>query len=344
VYVLQRISPLCVLRLLCLLLLGSAVCAADVKIDHDPVERARSGVRIALEAGMKGERIDQVRTYFRADTDGRWHFVPMDKARGVYTGILPAADVHTEFVRYQLLAITPDRELFKSDVYTIEIEADEEALARLNRKAPTDVKVDVSELQDAQDLYEELKSSERVQPGDRTNLADSAGEPDPSSRVETRSEYSPRGDTLNGFSDYINLTYVADAQAFGVGAGAAAAGAGGGGGDDDGAASPPAGGGVTDFSGRWTGPQSCNATGDAAFRWVVDLSQSDDQVNGIVAFHDCPGGGRARYEVSGTATSAASLEADGTLVSSAGPLAGTAPANQTFTLREGEPPDPNFAP
>ncbi len=397
-----------VVRSIPLLVVLSAVCStqAAVEIDHDAIEKARSGKRIGVEAGVSvsgdaGESLSQVRTYFRADNDGRWHFVPMQASGAGYQGILPAPDIHTEFVRYQLLAITSGRNLVKSEIYNIEIVKDEEALARLNQQAPTDVKIDVSELQDAQDIYEKLQSSDRIESADRLNVAQNADEATPDSRVDIRSEYNPLSDAIPGFRDYINLSYVPGAESYGVTAGivsaaaataatapevastttAAAAGggvsttawvvgglavAGGvavasdsggssgssrssgtdtgtGTGTGGGSTPPPDPGTVTNFDGRFTSAGTCAATGNAAFRWVVDLNQTDDQVTGVIAFHKCPGEGRAEYSVTGTATTASSVQLNGTLTSSQGPMAATAPANQTFTVSVGQAPNPNFA-
>ncbi len=385
---LPRLLPIVLVSLL------AASSQAAVDITHDAIEKARSGTRIAVEtevtvSGGDGGNISQVRTYFRADNDGRWHFVPMELSGSDYRGILPAPDIHTEFIRYQLLAVTGARELVKSKIFNIEIVKDEETLARINQKSPTDVKIDVSDLQDAKDIYDELQSSDRVSTADKQNIARSESEATPDSRVDVRSEYNPLSDAIPGFNDYINLSYIPAAESFGatagivsgsvvagpaaksistaavssggsstawllgglaVAGGAAAASSGGGSSSnsDSNPAPPPPGPTpvtVTDFGNRWTGPQVCSATGDAAFRWVVDLSQdSNDEVTGIIAFHECPGGGRATYSVTGTATSDNSIQLAGSLTSSQGPLGGTAPGNQTFTVSVNQPPNPNFAP
>jgi len=102
---------------------------------------------------------------------------------------------------------------------------------------------------------------------------------------------------------------------------------------------------VTDFGGRTVSAGECPGnTGNAANRWVVDLTQSVAQITGVIAFHDCPGGGRATYNVTGTATTAATVTLDGTFDFGQGPLGGSAPASQTFTLSPGGAPNPNFAP
>lgn len=386
---LNKVFPL-VRSIPLLLVLGTVFSAqAAVEIDHEAIEKARSGMRIGVDtsvsvSGNAGESISQVRTYFRADNEGRWHFVPMQASGENYQGILPAPDIHTEFVRYQLLAVTSARNLVKSEIYDIEIVQDEAALARLNQNAPTDVKIDVSELQDAKDIYDQLKPSERISAADRQSIAQTDDEATPVFRVDVRSEYNPLNDALPGFRDYVNLTYVPGTESYGVPAGivsaaaattatapdvasvstvtaasggsktawilgglavaggaVAASSSGGGGG---GGSSPPTDpGDVTNFEARWTGPQVCNETGDAAFRWVVDLNQSGDQVTGYIAFHKCPDEGRATYDVTGTATTASSVRLNGTLTSSQGPMAGVVPANQTFIVSVGQPPDPNFA-
>lgn len=371
------------------LLLAQAVHAA-VNIDHDPVEEAPSGKRIEIDAQVTSESSDsirEVRTYFRADGDGRWHYVPMRPDGSAFAGLLPAPNIHTDVVRYQLLAITAGRNLVKSDIFNIEIEKDEEALARLEGKPPRDVKIDVSELQDAQEIIEQLDGKDRVSFADRRNEATQAGDADPGSRVDVRSEYNPVSDAIPGFDDYINLSYVGTPAGYGVAAGmvsksasvggapatgtvsgsaaasgggstgwvlgglalaggaAAAAGGGGGGGGNDGGSAGGGGSTVTNFAGRTESPGECPGnTGNAANRWVVDLIQNNDQISGVIAFHDCPGGGRATYNVTGTATTANSVTLDGTFDFGQGPLGGTAPGSQSFTVSPGGAPSPNFAP
>lgn len=369
-----------------ILIMAQSVHAA-VQIEHDPIEEAPSGKRIAVDASVLNDTQDgirEVRTYFRADNDGRWHYVPMRPQNNAFSGVLPAPNIHTDVVRYQLLAITSARNLVKSKIFNIDIEKDKDALARLDGKPPRDVKIDVSELQDANDIINQLDGKDRVSYSDRSNEATRAGEADPGSRVDVRSEYNPVNDAISGFDDYINLSYTGAPAGYGVAAGlvsksasvggapaagsvssaagasggsstgwllgglavaggaaAAGGGGGGGGGDNNGGG----GGGVTNFAGRVEAPTPCpGATGNAAFRWVVDLNQSNDQISGVIAFHDCPGGGRASYNVSGTATAANSATVDGTLASSQGPLGATAPASQSFTVMPNSAPNPNFAP
>lgn len=374
-----------------LLMMAQAVHSA-VQIEHDPVEDAPSGKRIEIDASVLNDSEDairEVRTYFRADNDGRWHYVPMRPQNSAFSGLLPAPNVHTDVVRYQLLAITSARNLVKSAIFNIDIEKDKDALARLDGKPPRDVKIDVSDLQDANDIINQLDGKDRVSYSDRSNEATRASEANPNSRVDVRSEYNPVGDSVSGFDDYINLSYTAAPAGYGIAAGlvsksaavgsapaagavssapaasggistgwllggvalaggAAAAGGGGGGGGGDNSSDNSGGGnnggGVTNFTARTTGADCPGATGNAAFRYVVDLTQTDAQISGVVAFHNCPGGGRASYSVTGTATAASTVELQGTLDTSQGPLSATAPANQSFTVSVGSAPNPNFAP
>ncbi len=362
---------------------------AIVEFEHDPIEEAPSGKRIEVEAEVSAEdsadSVSEVRTYFRADKDSRWHYVPMREDGDDYKGILPAPDIHTSFIRYQLLSITQQRQLAKTEIFNIEVDKDEDALERLERKEPRDVKIDVSELQDMEEAYEQY---EKASAADKANTAEEAGQPESESRVDVRSENNPLTDTFVGFDDYVNLTYTGGSKAFGTAAGivststaataiapkvtgvtsvaassggsvwpwvlggvvvaggAAAASSGGGGGNGGGnGGGGGGGGGITDFSGRTLSPTPCPGnTGNAVARYVVDLNQAGEDVTGIIAFHDCPGGGRAEYNVTGTATTDPTIDLDGTLSFTAGPLGGTAPANQTFTVAPGGAPDPNFAP
>lgn len=373
-------------------LIAAGQAFAAVEIVHNPIEESKSGRRIGVEAEVLipegNDSVREVRAYFRTDQDGRWHYVPMHPDGDDYSGVMPAPDVHTSFVRYQLLSITDQRELTKSQIFNIQIEKDDKALKRLQSQEPRDVRIDVSDLQDAEEIYERL---EKASDADKQNLARESGRPDPDSRVDVRSEQNPATDALNGFDDYVNITYTGATKAFGTAAGivstntattavapnvagvstvtaagaaggsvlpwvlggvavAGGAAAAGGGSSDSGSSGGGTGGGggggttVTDFAGRTTGPNTCSATGNAAFRWVVDLNQTGADITGVITFHDCPGGGRAEYDVTGTATSDPTVTLEGVVTFTAGPLGGTAPANQTFTVSPGGAPDPNFAP
>jgi len=100
---------------------------------------------------------------------------------------------------------------------------------------------------------------------------------------------------------------------------------------------------VTNFQGFWAGA-SCSS-GPA--RYEITLNQEGTQVNGSITFHNCPGGGRAGYTVSGTATSATTITLSGPRTSTQGDasgLAGTTPAQGTFIVSRNSPPSPNYAP
>jgi hypothetical protein len=101
---------------------------------------------------------------------------------------------------------------------------------------------------------------------------------------------------------------------------------------------------ITNFAGSFFGPNICG--GEAPYRWTVSLNQNGANVTGLITFHACPGGGRAQYNVSGTATSAASVTLNGVRVGGQGPLfdSGTAPPNVTFTWTPAASLSPNYAP
>jgi hypothetical protein len=101
---------------------------------------------------------------------------------------------------------------------------------------------------------------------------------------------------------------------------------------------------VTNFAGSFFGPNVCG--GDAPLKWSVSLTQNGTAVSGTITFHACPGGGRAQYSVTGTATDAGSITLNGARIGGQGPLfeSGTAPLQQTFTWAAPGPPNPNFAP
>ena len=81
----------------------------------------------------------------------------------------------------------------------------------------------------------------------------------------------------------------------------------------------------------------------APYRWTVSLTQTGAAVSGFIRFHNCPGGGIASYDVTGTATSASTVQLQGTKSTALGGLGGSTPGSQTFTITKGAPPTPNFA-
>jgi hypothetical protein len=100
---------------------------------------------------------------------------------------------------------------------------------------------------------------------------------------------------------------------------------------------------ITDFAGSWHSDAVCEAA-DAPYRWEIELRQTGDVVTGTISFHDCPGGGRAEYQVEGTATANNFVELGGILTGKRGDLGNEAPDTLDFTVRPQQPPDPNLAP
>lgn len=198
---------------------------ADVQIEHDEVSQAASGKRIDLKSGISNsdaqKGIKTVRAYFKGDSEKRWNFVQMsnDGQGENYSGLLPAPDVHTNAVAYRFLVVTGADQIAKTDIYTILIDPDKNALARLQQKAPTDIKIDVSEIQEISDRYKGVKSHERITEADRQSEEKRNIEPSPDSRLAVHSEYKPDVIDVPGFEDYIDLYFTAPSEAYGVTAG-----------------------------------------------------------------------------------------------------------------------------
>jgi len=230
---------------------GASAVLAEVKIEHNPVKKARSGNRIELGAEIKDKKaqIKEVRAYFKSGYDSRFWFAPMRSNGKRYVAVLPAPALGAETVQYRLYAVNGKNEFVKTDLFTIRIEDDEQALARLEAKEPTSVDLDLDEIEHVRDL------------------ARGGGEPDPSQRVEVRNDVpgSQAPADIPGFQDYIVMAEASPAAAgaglgaassVGVGGGigtgtilggaavlggvAVAAGEGGGGGDGNKASTPPA--------------------------------------------------------------------------------------------------------
>ncbi|GBE08885.1 MAG TPA: hypothetical protein ENG90_04495 [Gammaproteobacteria bacterium] len=196
----------------------SGAAFAEVKIDHKPVKDSTSGKRIDLSAKFKDKSagISKAFAYFNSDLDTLWHSVPMSGDGNKYSGQLPAPDIYTSFINYRFLVVNEKDQIQAGEVYTIAIKKDEKALARLQRKPPTDVKIDVSEIQDAKDMADKIKR-ERISSKDQKKEANQSTRPNPGSRVKVLSEYKPSIDSLKGFRDYVNLYYTP--KAYGATAG-----------------------------------------------------------------------------------------------------------------------------
>ena len=198
---------------------------AEIEIKHKAVKKARSGERISIDAAVSEDDeskngIKTVRTYFKADDSPVWQFVSMNNGDGSYSGLLPAADIATESVDYQLLVVNGAKEIQKTDIFSIRIRKDEDALARMQEKPPRDVKVDLDQVEKADELAGDVKK-ERVSQSDRENQTDTNTNPGSQTRVAVGSEYAPNVDLANvaGFDDYINLQYTGSAASYGVPAG-----------------------------------------------------------------------------------------------------------------------------
>jgi hypothetical protein len=99
---------------------------------------------------------------------------------------------------------------------------------------------------------------------------------------------------------------------------------------------------VTNFAGSWHSSVACD-NADAPYSWAVSLQQTAGNVSGTIAFHNCPGGGRAEYTVTGTATSAGTVTLQGTKFLTLGGLGGSTPGSTTFTIAKFGAPTPNYA-
>lgn len=96
------------------------------------------------------------------------------------------------------------------------------------------------------------------------------------------------------------------------------------------------------YLGVWRSDAVCSSS-DAPNRWTVALTQSGTSVQGGIAFHNCPDGGRVGYEVQGTDGGFDPITLYGTKIEGQGALDNTTPDFQTFTFSIGSAPSPNFA-
>lgn len=191
-----------------------AVAAAEIEIEHDELEKVKSGVRVDLESEISDEDdagIRDVRAYFKTEPATRFFFVPLDANGGDdHRGVLPAMAAGTGSFDYFILARDNNNAIVKTDTWTVKIRDDERALARMEQKPPREVKIDVDQIEEAQDLVEDAR---KVTDTDRSSVAREGGEPNPNERVDVRTDTPDAPQQLAGVDDYINLRIVSPAEA-----------------------------------------------------------------------------------------------------------------------------------
>ncbi len=199
-----NMGPLAALGLVFVLAAGQA--AGELKIKHKPVKKAKSNSRIEVVTSViasEGE-VGDVRAYFKADTEERFFYVPMNELEEKFIGVLPAPAVGVGGVEYMIYAVGPDKQFVKTQRFTIAIKDDEDALERMEQKEPTDIEINFDRIEQIRDL------------------ARRGGQPDISHRVDVRTELTgtTQPTQIPGFNDYIALGQGTPAAA---GAGLAAA-------------------------------------------------------------------------------------------------------------------------
>ncbi len=275
---------------LALFAVGSAPAVdAKVKITHKAEKEVPSGERIALSVGIKDKKhaIELVRTYFKAKEGSKFYFVAMRPANGnTYAGMLPAPAFGAESVEYFFLVKTDS--VVKSQNFIVEVEDDDEALARLQEQPPRDIQ---AELEEIEQLTGKLRSTE----------------PSEASRVQVWSPSSSIPAGIKGFDDYISLARVSAgavlgaasttstvAASSGIGAagiagialGAAAVGGGGGSSSSSGSGG---GGASSDISGSWSGTWFTTAPIGCAGEigtWDATFTVTDGRLSGSVSDSD----------------------------------------------------------
>jgi hypothetical protein len=185
----------------------SSTVIASVEMEHKPIKKAKSGSRISLSAKVEDKEngIDVVRTYFKVQEEARYYFVPMQTVGKNYLGILPAPSLGTKFIDYLILAKNGAQDVVKSQNFTIAIDDDDEALARLQRKPPRDIHLDLEE-------YEQVKDTLKKERKFDDN------EPNPDIRIPVETEYSDAPSQIPGFDDFIVMAQTNKAAVLGVNA------------------------------------------------------------------------------------------------------------------------------
>jgi predicted small lipoprotein YifL len=92
--------------------------------------------------------------------------------------------------------------------------------------------------------------------------------------------------------------------------------------------------GSIDLVGDWYGPACTEAEGTYAYRWSVNLIKDPGtgQVVGTVKFHDCPGGGRVLYRVTGDPQAGQAIQLTGEKMEGGGTIFSISSGSTTFTF------------
>ncbi len=90
---------------------------------------------------------------------------------------------------------------------------------------------------------------------------------------------------------------------------------------------------IDKFARGWYGP-ACDEPENAPYRWEITLlyDASSGRLEGVVKFHNCPGGGWVTYRVSGLPSSDQVVTLAGKKVAGGGDLHATAKDEETFTF------------
>ncbi len=101
---------------------------------------------------------------------------------------------------------------------------------------------------------------------------------------------------------------------------------------------------ITNFAGYWRAAGACDNTA-APWRWEVSLQQSPTgAITGTIKYHNCPGGGRVTYNVTGQATTAPTVQLQASKTESLGDLGDATLLSVTITIAPQGPPSPNYTP
>jgi hypothetical protein len=101
----------------------------NIEIIHTPVEEAKAGQRIALEAEVNDEAgVEIVRAYFKAIEAAEFNFVVLTSTGdGTYTGTLPAPANGVGNIDYLILVKNARNIVVKTQTYRITVEDDDDA-------------------------------------------------------------------------------------------------------------------------------------------------------------------------------------------------------------------------
>jgi hypothetical protein len=193
----------------------AATVKATTQIKHESPAYYIPGFRIILDADIKDEAgLLVARCYFKTKKDKNFVFVDMlPKGNPGYQATLPAPWVNSESIEYVLVAVSKDKKVVRTQVFTMPEKETKQAVAWREASEVKEIRLD--EAQEVLEQYKAVKKDLREEYNNKLpkwQLTEDSGK----LGVFTEFEGASGGGQLKGFYDTITVTTVSSSSKYGV--------------------------------------------------------------------------------------------------------------------------------